>query len=141
MQHWQSDRESGAILLCCPNREVISAGISVCLACRQTHVPVFPVHNVSSSQTIIQHPSPMQTQTQPPNLGLAAVRVSSAPATAADCHQSLAAPTDWTLSAVPANPVTTQHAIRATNQRTSSLPTGFVPLQPVSTTEVCKNQR
>eukprot|EP00892_Ulva_mutabilis_P007133 jgi/Ulvmu1/4792/UM020_0077.1 len=111
-------------------------GISETLAWgRQNHAPVFPVNHLSSSHIVLQHPSPMQTPKQPPNLGLAAAHGASAPVRPASSHPSPAAPVDWKLPAFPAHPVPAQHAANATTQRNSSLPTGFVPLQPVSTTE------
>lgn len=108
--------------------------------CRQMQMPVFPVHVSGSAggaqSTLIQHPSPMYTPYKPQ--GLRNTPMSDAPTQAPLSVENMipANEVGWQRSAAVVKPNPSQHLTDGPSQRAASLPSGFVPLQPVSTTEV-----
>lgn len=103
-------------------------------------MPAFPVHMSGSTagahSSHIQHPSPMRTPYQPQRLSVAAKNAAPAQAPPLGLNEAGVSTAGWNLSAVVANPGRSEHETAGQRQQAANLPSGFVPLQPVSTTEV-----
>lgn len=116
-----------------------------CAACRQMKTPVFPVHMSNTAagahSSHIQHPSPMRTPYQPQCLSVAADNAAPAQAPLLGFNEAAVHHGRWNPSTVIANPGRSENLTAGPRPQGHILPSGFVPLQPVSTTEVSTTRK